>query len=94
MLSKPTLQNIATERMTDDKATKRQPLMSLDEALSAVLKEVAVLTQTEWVKTFEADGRVLSNDLVSGLQVPPQDNSSMDGYAVRVEDVTHSGASL
>ena len=28
------------------------------------------------------------------LQVPPQDNSSMDGYAVRVEDVVHSGASL
>ncbi len=94
MLSKPTLQNIATERMTDDKASKRPPLMSLDEALSAVLKEVSVLTQTEWVKTFEADGRVLSHDLVSGLQVPPQDNSSMDGYAVRVEDVTHSGASL
>jgi len=80
--------------MTDDKASKRPPLMSLDEALSAVLKEVSVLTQTEWVKTFEADGRVLSHDLVSGLQVPPQDNSSMDGYAVRVEDVTHSGASL
>jgi molybdopterin molybdotransferase len=68
--------------------------MSLDEALSLVLKDVSVLTQTDWVKTFEADGRVLSHDLVSGLQVPPQDNSSMDGYAVRVEDVTHVGASL
>jgi len=80
--------------MTDNKVTKRPPLMSLDEALSAVLKEVSVLTQTESVNTFEADGRVLSHDLVSGLQVPPQDNSSMDGYAVRVEDVVHSGASL
>ncbi|NBY68935.1 MAG: molybdopterin molybdenumtransferase MoeA, partial [Betaproteobacteria bacterium] len=80
--------------MTNDKAGKRPPLMSLDEALSLVLKEVSVLTHTEWVKTFEADGRVLSHDLVSGLQVPPQDNSSMDGYALRVEDVTHSGASL
>jgi molybdopterin molybdotransferase len=80
--------------MTDEKAAKRSPLMSLDEALSLVLKDVSVLTQTDWVKTFEADGRVLSHDLVSGLQVPPQDNSSMDGYAVRVEDVTHVGASL
>ena len=78
---KPTLRSIATERMTNDKAAKRPPLMSLDEALSLVLKEVTVLTHTEWVKTFEADGRVLSHDLVSGLQVPPQDNSSMDGYA-------------
>jgi molybdopterin molybdotransferase len=80
--------------MTDEKAAKRSPLMSLDEALSLVLKDVSVLTQTDWIKTFEADGRVLSHDLVSGLQVPPQDNSSMDGYAVRVEDVTHVGASL
>jgi molybdopterin molybdotransferase len=80
--------------MTDEKAAKRPPLMSLDEALSLVLKDVSVLTQTDWVKTFEADGRVLSHDLVSGLQVPPQDNSSMDGYAVRVEDVTHVGASF
>jgi len=91
---KPTSPSIATEPMTDEKAAKRSPLMSLDEALSLVLKDVSVLTQTDWVKTFEADGRVLSHDLVSGLQVPPQDNSSMDGYAVRVEDVTHGGASL
>ena len=91
---KPTSPSIATEPMTDEKAAKRSPLMSLDEALSLVLKDVSVLTQTDWIKTFEADGRVLSHDLVSGLQVPPQDNSSMDGYAVRVEDVTHVGASL
>ena len=91
---KPTSRSIAIEPMTDDKASKRPPLMSLDEALSLVFKDVSVLTQTDWVNTFEADGRVLSHDLVSGLQVPPQDNSSMDGYAVRVEDVTHSGASL
>ena len=68
--------------MTVDKAAKRPPLMSLDEALSLVLKDVAVLTQTDWVNTFEADGRVLSEDLVSQLQVPPQDNSSMDGLDV------------
>ena len=41
------------------------------------------LTATEAVSTFDADGRVLAQDLVSALQVPPQDNSSMDGYAVR-----------
>ena len=80
--------------MTVDKAAKRPPLMSLDEALSLVLKDVTVLTQTDWVNTFEADGRVLSEDLVSQLQVPPQDNSSMDGYALRIEDVTQLGSRL
>jgi molybdopterin molybdotransferase len=62
--------------------------MSLDEALSWVLKDMKPLVQTDWVNTFDADGRVLAQDLVSQLQVPPQDNSSMDGYALRIEDVS------
>ncbi len=32
-------------------------------------------------------GRVLAEDIVSGLDVPPLDNSSMDGYAVRHADM-------
>jgi molybdopterin molybdotransferase len=46
------------------------------------------------VSTFEADGRVLAQDVTSALQVPPQDNSSMDGYAVRVSDCVQAGAVL
>jgi len=80
--------------MTFDKATKRPPLMSLDEALSWVLKDMKPLVQTDWVNTFDADGRVLAQDLVSQLQVPPQDNSSMDGYALRIEDVSQMGSRL
>ena len=80
--------------MTFDKATKRPPLMSLDEALSLVLKDMKPLVQTDWVNTFDADGRVLAQDLVSQLQVPPQDNSSMDGYALRIEDVSQLGSRL
>lgn len=80
--------------MTVDKAIKRPPLMSLDEALSLVLKDMKPLVQTDWVNTFDADGRVLAQDLVSQLQVPPQDNSSMDGYALRIEDVSQVGSRL
>lgn len=80
--------------MTIDKAIKRPPLMSLDEALSLVLKDMKPLVQTDWVNTFDADGRVLAQDLVSQLQVPPQDNSSMDGYALRIEDVSQLGSRL
>ena len=80
--------------MTIDKAIKRPPLMSLDEALSLVLKDMKPLVQTDWVNTFDADGRVLAQDLVSQLQVPPQDNSSMDGYALRIEDVSQVGSRL
>lgn len=80
--------------MTVDKAIKRPPLMSLDEALSLVLKDMKPLVQTDWVNTFDADGRVLAQDLVSQLQVPPQDNSSMDGYALRIEDISQLGSRL
>ena len=72
----------------------RAPLMALDAALTDLLARVVPLPRVETVATFEADGRVLASDLVSGLQVPPQDNSSMDGYAVNAADVTEAGKVL
>ncbi|MDP2020831.1 MAG: molybdopterin molybdotransferase MoeA, partial [Hydrogenophaga sp.] len=72
----------------------RAPLMALDAALTDLLARVVPLSRVETVATFEADGRVLASDLVSGLQVPPQDNSSMDGYAVNAADVTEAGKVL
>ena len=68
--------------------------MALDAALTDLLARVVPLSGVETVATFEADGRVLASDLVSGLQVPPQDNSSMDGYAVNAADVTEAGKVL
>ena len=65
----------------------RAPLKPLDDALNELLGFATILSDVEWVSTFDADGRVLAQDLVSALQVPPQDNSSMDGYAVRRADV-------
>ncbi len=51
-----------------------------------VLADVSPLP-AEVVRLSEAVGRVLAEDVVSPLQLPPWDNSSMDGYAVRAEDV-------
>ena len=72
----------------------RPPLLSLDEALPLLLARAQPLSGVEEVSTFEGDGRVLAEDLFSALQVPPQDNSSMDGYAVRCADVKAPGALL
>lgn len=69
----------------------RAPLRPLDEALAELLGQALPLARTDTVSTFDADGRVLAQDLVSALQVPPQDNSSMDGYAVRCADVAAAG---
>jgi molybdopterin molybdotransferase len=70
----------------------RPPLKSLDAALAELLEFATVLQGVESTSTFEADGRVLAQDLVSALHVPPQDNSSMDGYAVRCADVLQAQA--
>jgi molybdopterin molybdotransferase len=72
----------------------RPPLRALDGALEALLAQARPLADTEAVSTFEADGRVLAEDLVSPLQVPPQDNSSMDGYAVRSAEIADEGVPL
>jgi len=65
----------------------RRPLRSLDDALADLLARATPLARVESVSTFDADGRVLAQDQVSALQVPPQDNSSMDGYALRCDDL-------
>ena len=81
--------------MSDTKAPgARPPLMALDEALSRLLANAQPRLATERVSTFEADGRVLAQDVVSALTVPPRDNSSMDGYAVRAADCAAPGAVL
>jgi molybdopterin molybdotransferase len=77
----------------------RPALLSLDDALPQLLAQVAQHSHaaygvTHTVSTFDADGCVLAQDVVSELQVPPQDNSSMDGYAVRSADCAQTGAVL
>ena len=69
-------------------------LKSLDEALAELLAHAAVLPNPDLVSTFDADGRVLAADLLSALQVPPLDNSAMDGYAMRCTDVPADGSVL
>ncbi|WP_097198755.1 MULTISPECIES: molybdopterin molybdotransferase MoeA [unclassified Variovorax] len=75
-------------------SSSRPPLMPLDEAIAVLLAKAQPKLPTESVGTFDADGRVLAQDLVSGLTVPPRDNSAMDGYAVRVADCAVPGAEL
>jgi molybdopterin molybdotransferase len=72
----------------------RAPLKPLDIALTELLAQVSTLHGVEEVSTFDADGRVLAQNMLSSLHVPPQDNSAMDGYAIRVADVRAMGTVL
>ncbi len=69
-------------------------LLSLDEALARLLAVVQPLGAVETVSTFDALGRVLAADVASLLDVPPADNTSMDGYALRAADVPAAGTVL
>lgn len=72
----------------------RAPLKPFDDALADLLAQAQPLAGTDSVSTFDADGRVLVQAAVSPLQVPQQDNSAMDGYAVRCADVAAAGVEL
>ena len=73
---------------------QRAPLMPLAAALEQLLAHAQPLREQETLATLDADGRVLAQDVMSALHVPPQDNSAMDGYAVRCADVVERGVVL
>jgi len=57
------------------------PLMPLDDAVARVVDCAKALAtgDQEWISTFDAWGRVLAQDVHAELNVPPADNTSMDG---------------
>jgi molybdopterin molybdotransferase len=63
-----------------------QGLLSVDEALERLLTGARPVPEVEEVPALEATGRVLARPQRSTMDVPPMDNSAMDGYAVRVSD--------
>jgi len=71
-------------------------LLGLDEAIERILACVAAqgAGSSETVSTFAARGRFLAEDVRSQIDVPPADNSAMDGYALRAADVARPGTVL
>ncbi|GLZ85501.1 molybdopterin molybdenumtransferase MoeA [Metapseudomonas resinovorans] len=63
-------------------------LMPVEDALARLLALAAAapIDACETVGLADADGRVLAEPLVAGLDLPPWDNSAMDGYALRMAD--------
>jgi molybdopterin molybdotransferase len=81
---------------TPSSTTRPSPLLTLDEALARVMAVVRPFgaEQADTVSTFDALGRVLVEGVRSALDVPPADNTSMDGYALRCADVASPGTLL
>jgi molybdopterin molybdotransferase len=62
-------------------------LMSVDDALAQLLAGARPVAEVEEVPTMQAAERVLARPLTSTMDVPPMDNSAMDGFAVRLADL-------
>jgi molybdopterin molybdotransferase len=61
-------------------------MISVDEALNRILARIPVLG-LEKVDILGSLGRVIGEDILAPRDIPPLDNSAMDGYAVRVADI-------
>jgi molybdopterin molybdotransferase len=72
--------------MTVDWSNRAPDWLSVREAVERGLAAVAPL-DSEAVPLEEALGRVLADTITSPVHQPPWDNSAMDGYAVRAEDI-------
>lgn len=67
--------------------TNSSQLTPVDDALQYLLDRVSKTRQIEYIPLSEATGRILAEDQTSSIDVPPWDNSAMDGYAVRIFDL-------
>lgn len=61
-------------------------LLPVDEAIARVLDAAVPIADTGEIPLLEANGCVLSQDVASAVDVPPVDNSAMDGYALRAAE--------
>jgi len=71
-----------------------KPMLTMAEALAQMLAAARPVADIETVPTLAANGRVLAEAQVSGMNVPGQDNTQMDGYAVRAADCSSGHAVL
>ena len=68
-------------------------MLPVEEALTRILDLVQEMP-AELRPIREATGQVLAEDVVAPFDIPPRDNTAMDGYAVRAADTAPAGASL
>jgi molybdopterin molybdotransferase len=66
-------------------------LMSIDAARALIRERLSPIAGTEVVPLIAADGRVLAEDVRAPLDLPPFDNSAVDGFAVRLADLKQDG---
>ncbi len=78
-------------QLTDDCFAFSGPLMPLADMERLIAGRIVPVGETESVLLAQAQGRVLAGDVASPIDLPPFDNSAVDGYAVRHADLAKDG---
>ncbi len=78
-------------QLSDDCFAFNGPLLPVADAERLIVERVAPVGECETVTLREAIGRVLAEDIVAPVNVPPFDNSAVDGYAVRAANLDAEG---
>jgi molybdopterin molybdotransferase len=78
-------------QLTDDCFAFGGPLVSIEEVERLIVARVAPVADVEPIALRAALGRVLGDDLIAPLDLPPFDNSAVDGFAVRHADLERRG---
>lgn len=73
--------------MTPSSLSNPLPVTTAQLEIAALIEEQLSIPTSELVETASLLGRILSVDIVSPINVPPHDNSAMDGFAVRYSDL-------
>ena len=73
--------------MTDICYPKSEPLLSVEEALQTIQDAIHPLNRTISVKLSDALGRILTQNIISPIDSPPERNAAMDGYAFSSLDI-------
>ena len=74
-------------QLSDDCFAFSGPLLPVDEVERLIVARVAPVAESEMVPLTAAHNRVLAHDVIAPLDLPPFDNSAVDGYAVRHADL-------
>src|SRR5580692_932827 len=78
-------------QLTDDCFAFNGPLLPVDEAERLIAERITPVDGHESVALGDALGRVLAGDIIAPVNVPPFDNSAVDGYAVRADGLAQTG---
>jgi len=75
-------------QLSDDCFALGGALLTVAAALGEIEARIAPVVETETVPLQAAAGRILARDIIAGMNLPPHDNSAVDGYAVVHADLT------